>query len=174
MIEDFAQLIKQAAAGDEASVHRLLEHFRAQAISVEEQEQLQLYLKHAARQDHHAIYLQGILYEHGYGVAQDNDMAFLLMREAAGKGNAKATYEVGRHYLQGIGVSQHYESAFQWLSRAAGSPHYVPEAMYDLARLYENGWGVAPDANEARVWYEKAASKGHEAAKKALAAIKSK
>jgi len=169
MIEDFSQLLKKVVSGDETSGMTLLSYFENQTISVEEQMQVHVYLKQAARESHHAIYLRGLLYEHAYGVKQDFDMAFLLMREAASKGNAKATYAVGCYFLQGLGVEKNYHNALQWLKIAAGSPHYVAQAMYDLGYLYQEGLGVEVDLKQAQAWYEKAANKGYLPAKEKLA-----
>jgi TPR repeat protein len=168
MVDDFPQLIKKAATGDDAAMEALLMHFKQQTITVPEQEQLHLFLKQASRLDHHAIYLRGLLYEHGYGVKQDLDMAFLLMREAASKGNASAIYGVGRYFLLGIGVTKNHTGALQWLQVAAESPHYIADAMYHLGRMYEEGLGVEVDMIQAKKWYEKAAEKGHVAAKTKL------
>jgi TPR repeat protein len=165
MIEDFPDLLKRAVAGDESAIELLLHYFQDQSITATEQESAHAYLKQAARQNHHAIYLRGLLYEYGYGVKQDLDMSFLLMREAASKGNEKATYEVGKHFLEGMGVEKNYENAFQWLKIAAGGPYYIRDAMYSLAQMYEQGWGVDPDPAKALEWYEKAAQKGHQGAK---------
>ena len=169
MIEDFAQLLKKAVSGDSAAMNMLLAYFQEQAVSPEEQLEAHVYLKRVSHDSHYAIYLRGMFYQYGYGIKQDLDMSFLLMREAASKGNAKATYEVGKHFLQGLGVEQNYQSAWQWLKIAAGSPHYVPEAMFEMGRLYEQGLGVSADPVQAKEWYEKAAQKGLAEAKEVLA-----
>lgn len=168
MIEDFPQLIKKAAAGDDSAIDTIIIYFKEQAVSVEEQEEIHIYLKHAEHQSHHAIYFRALLYDYGYGVKQDSDMAFILLREAAAKGNSKAAYEVGRHFLEGIGIEKNDDNAIQWLKLAAGSPHYVREAMYDLGRMYEQGLGAQADPAKAKEWYEKAAKKGHAGAREKL------
>ena len=165
MTEDLAQLLKKATAGDEPAIDKLVVLFKEPPISLDEQEQIHLYIKQAARQSHHAIYLRGLFYKYGYGVKQDFYMSFLLMREAAAKGNSKATYEIGYHYLEGMGVEKNEENALKWLEIAAGSPHYVPEAMYELGRIYEQGLGEEQHMGKARTWYEQAAKKGHQGAK---------
>ena len=169
MIENFQTLLKEAVSGNEKAIETILTYFKEQAVSNEESEQAHLYLKRASLESHYAIYLRGILYEYGYGVKQDVDMSFLLMREAASKGNAKATYEVARHFLYGLSVQQNYQNALEWLKMASGSPHYIPEAMYELGRLYEQGLGVSVDLSQAKEWYEKAAKKGLPQAKETLA-----
>lgn len=169
MIEELPQILKAAVAGDQVASKKLLDLLSAQQLTVIEYEQIHIYLKASAQKYHQAIYLRGLLHEHGYGVKQDLDMSFILHREAAAKGNSFSTYEVGRHYLEGIGVDQHYENALQWLKVAAGSPHYVASAMFDLGRIYESGFGVDADLTLAVFWYEKAAKKGHVGAQQKLA-----
>lgn len=161
MIEDFSQLIRNAANGDDYALNTLLNYFKQQAVSDEEQEQLHLYIKQASKFSHDAIYLRAILYDCGYGVKQDYEMAFILLREAASKGNVRATYEVGRHFYEGLGVDKNDDNAFQWFKIAAGSPNYVTDAMYSLAEMYEQGRAVESNHETAMMWYEKAAQKGH-------------
>lgn len=166
MNNDLMPLLRLMLVGDHAASEKIFLSFKQQTLTLVQQEQIHFFLK--SQKIHHAIYLRGLLYEYGYGVKQDYDMSFLLMREAAAKGNSYATYEVGHHLLEGLGVEKHYESAVEWIQLAAGSPHYVPDAMYDLGRMYENAWGLTIDLNKAKSWYENAARKGHQGAKEAL------
>lgn len=155
------QVLRNAAAGNAYAIQAILVYFKEQTLSPQEQESVLIYLRQAGRQSHHAIYLQALLYDNGYGVKKDLDMAFLLMREASSKGNAKATYEVGHRFLEGKGVEQNYDNALQWLEIAAGSPHYEADAMNDLGHMHEQGLSVPIDSHVAQIWYEKAARKGH-------------
>lgn len=154
--------------GEEASLQALLLQFKEQKLTMEEQEQIHLYLKQVSQQSHHAIYLRALLYDAGYGVKQDFEMAFILMRDAASKGNSKAIYQVGWRFLEGVGVTTNYDNALQWLRMAADSPFYITEARYDLGRMYELGMGVDKDLAKAISWYEKAAQQGHQKAKEKL------
>lgn len=163
-MDNFVELLKKAADGDEAAVQTLITYFHEHKASADEQESAHHYLKQTPQ--HTAIYLRGLLYESGYGVPQDWDMSFLLMREAASKGNAKATYEVGLHFMKGMGVAQSFENARQWLKIAASSPYYIVDAMYYLGEIYEQGLGIDKDLATAREWYVKAAQKGHLGAQK--------
>jgi TPR repeat protein len=158
---ELTQTLQKAASGDTLSIQNILIYFKEQKLTPDEQEKIHIYLKQAAKQSHYAIYLRALLYDNGYGIKQDHDMTFLLMREAAAKGNALAIYEVGHRFLEGIGVAKNHASALQWLTMAAGSPYYIADAMYDLGRIYEEGLSVTPDPVKARNWYEKAAQKGH-------------
>jgi TPR repeat protein len=168
MIQELPQLLRKVPSGDASVLKTLLDYFKEQKLSNEEREQVHLYLKEAVRQSHHAVYFLALLYDNGYGVKQNLDMAFVLMREAAAKGNSLAIYEVGHRFLIGTGVEPNYESALQWLNTAAGSPYYVADAMYDLGLMYEKGLGVAHGLLLAKDWYNKAAQKGSEKAKEKL------
>lgn len=167
-MDNLQQLLQRAVSGEEYAVQQILQAYKENVYTQAEQEQIQLYLKHAARGSHYAIYLQALFYAFGYSVKSDDGMAFLLMREAAAKGNSRAIYFVGYYYLKGIGVTQHLENAKQWLTIAAGSPHYVPEAMYELGQLYEKGLGVTANSEKAHQLYADAARKGHQEAKQKI------
>lgn len=169
MATDVITLLRVTLAGDDAAWQLVLMHFRQHTFTLEEEDQVHRYLRQAARQHHQATYLQAWLYDYGYGVPQNSDMAFLFMREAAARGNALATYEVGRRFLHGIGVEANADNARQWLTLAAGSPHYISAAMFELGWMYDEGSGVERDADLAMTWYMKAANKGHEKAKEKLA-----
>jgi TPR repeat protein len=174
MVENLNELLKKVSEGDEAALTTLLNFFQTQALSAAEEEQCHFYFKKVMEDNHHIIYLRGLLYKYGYSVNKDLDMSFLLMREAASKGNSNAIFEVGHHFLQGMGVEQNYENAYQWLKMAAGSPYYNANAMYDLASLYEQGQGIPSDPEKATYWYEKAAEAGYLDARKKLMAKSSK
>lgn len=154
MNDDLSDLLKRVINGDQAAIETILQYFKEQVFSSCQQEQVHIYLKSAVHKSHHIVYLRALLYEQGYGVKVDLDMAFILMREAAAKGNSKAIYKVGHYYLTGIGVDQHFENALNWLKIAAGSPHYVNEAMFDLGQMHEQGLGMNPDQEQAKKWYE--------------------
>ena len=160
MVENLNELLKKVSTGDEVALSDLLHFLQNQTLTSAEEEQCQFYFKKVMNDNHHILYLRGLLYKNGYSVKQDFDMSFLLMREAASKGNANAIFEVGHHFLMGIGVEKNYENAYQWLKMAASSPYYNINAMYHLGSLYEQGWGVELDREKAKYWYEKAAESG--------------
>lgn len=170
-MEELRELLKSAVAGKVSATQAILSYFKEQQFSVTDQEQIHIYLRQAARDSHHAIYLQALLYDFGYGVTANADMSFLLMREAAAKGSIVATYEVGRRFLEGIGVEQNFENALQWLKIAAGSPNYLDEAMFAIGEIYEQGLGLKADREAAKKWYEKAAEKGHQKAQQKIQAL---
>lgn len=164
--DDFIYTIKLASEGDQEAIDYVLKLFSQDKIPAFLFDQIHFYLK--TQRSHEAVYFRGLLYKHGYGVKQDYDMSFLLMRDAAAKGNAKATYEIGDHFMHGLGVERDYVNAMQWLSMAAGSPYYISEAMYDLGIIYEQGLGVELNKAQSQNWFQKAADKGYILAKEKL------
>ncbi|MBA3660840.1 MAG: sel1 repeat family protein [Gammaproteobacteria bacterium] len=161
-------ILQTALSGDDSSLLTLRNLCHEKKLSAADLETMHHFLSVHGQQKHRAIYLRGLLYELGCGVGQDYAMAFLLMREAAAKGNAQAMFEVGRLHMQGLGVTQNYPNALQWLSLAAGSPYYVVDAMFALGEVYEQGLGIQIDLQQALIWYAQAADKGHRAAKEKL------
>ena len=66
----------------------------------------------------------GVMYRHGFGVAQDDAQAVAWYRKAAEQGIAQAQANLGMMYQQGLGVAQDYAQALIWTGKAAeqGSP----------------------------------------------------
>src|SRR5262249_57258699 len=61
----------------------------------------------------------GIIYENGYGVAQDYAEAHKWYKKAADKGDARAMRELGVLYADGSGVTQDYIKARERYRKAA-------------------------------------------------------
>jgi TPR repeat protein len=99
----------------------------------------------------------GIIYENGYGVAQDYAKAREWYKKAADNGDARAMRALGVLYADGSGVTQDYIKAREWYKKAADKDNAT--AMTNLGWLYENGRGVAQDYAKAHEWYKKAAAK---------------
>jgi len=100
----------------------------------------------------------GVLYNQGFGVAQDYAKAREWYEKAADKGDARAMANLGALYENGDGVAQNYAKAREWYEKAADKGD--AGAMTSLGIIYENGFGVARDYAQAREWYQKAADKG--------------
>lgn len=81
------------------------------------------------------------------------------LREAAGRGDAKAQFVVASRYLDGEGVEQDVTKAAHWYQEAAIQG--LAPAQYRVATLYERGKGVPKDVATALVWYERAAAGGN-------------
>jgi hypothetical protein len=75
--------------------------------------------KKAAGGDVPALYSLGLMYEQGYGVAQDKYLAALCYRKAAEKGQVQAQYRLGYLYYHGQGVPRNLQQADEWYRKAA-------------------------------------------------------
>ncbi len=58
------------------------------------------------------------MYDHGYGVPENNTEAVKWFRKAAVQGNSKAQANLGIMYVLGIGVPKDYVKAHMWFSLA--------------------------------------------------------
>ncbi len=63
----------------------------------------------------------GVLYEYGYGLAQDSKAAEQWLAKAAFQGSVQAGDNLGWMYEQGYGVKKDGVRAFMWYSLAAGA-----------------------------------------------------
>lgn len=139
-----------------------------------------------------ALNLLGQMYENGWGVEADSDMALRYYEQGARQGDldsvnslralknkaykaefdtllpkaesgdAVAQNRVGEMYEFGQGVERNGDTAFQWYSRAAEQGNVT--AWHNLGRAYNFGTGVAQDYAKAEEWYIKAAERGHQKA----------
>lgn len=73
----------------------------------------------AVDEDVKALYMIGVIYEKGEGVAIDHAEAAQWYRKAADKGNSAAQYRLGRLYERGLGVEQSREEAIKWYKKSA-------------------------------------------------------
>ena len=106
----------------------------------------------------------GIMYNYGWGVAQDFAEALKWYRKAAEQGNAGAQTGLGGMYILGQGVPQDFAEALKWFRKAAVQGNDF--ALWTLGGLYENGLGVPLDYVEAHKWYNLAAAQGYKTAAK--------
>lgn len=100
----------------------------------------------------------GILYERGFGVAQDHRLAYDHFRRAADLGNSYAQANIGDFYAYGLGVRQNSEQALRWYRSAA--LQNVPMACNALGWAYLQGLGVTRSPSDALLWYERGADLG--------------
>lgn len=100
----------------------------------------------------------GLMYDRGYGVAQDYNEARQWYQKAADKGNALAMKNIGNLYVDGHGVPQDYQQARQWWQKSADAGS--ADAVNNLATSYSNGQGVPRDYQKARDLFRKAADAG--------------
>ncbi len=73
----------------------------------------------AVEEDVKSLYMIGVVYEKGQGVAIDYAEAVRWYRKAADKENPAAQYRLGRLYERGLGVEQSREEAIKWYKKSA-------------------------------------------------------
>lgn len=112
------------------------------------------YAKAAELNNNAAQYNLGLLYFYGYGVDQDDHMAFSLFEKAAESGHVYAAYHLARCYLTGRGVEQDGEKAVEYYTYAARNG-YKP-AFADIGRMYMLGRGVEHNQLKASDYFAKA------------------
>ena len=100
----------------------------------------------------------GVMYDAGFGVAQDHVEAARWFSRAAAAGSRDAAYQLGMMYWEGRGLPRDAHQAVRWLQQSAlqGDPN--GEAMLGFA--YETGSGVAKSFSQAMSWFRKAAEHG--------------
>lgn len=112
-------------------------------------------LQPAAQKGHKkAQYRLGRCYDKGYGVKEDNELAYRWYSKAAAQGYHKAQYQVGRCYKKGKGVAKDKTKAFQYFSKAAKQGY--AKAQFALGECYFEGKGVAQDKAKAKSLFLKA------------------
>ena len=77
-------------------------------------------LKAAAEKGHKkAQYRMGRCYDKGYGVGENDKLAFEWYMKAAKQDHAKSQYRVGKCYKDGEGVKKDRKQAVKWFTKAA-------------------------------------------------------
>lgn len=100
-------------------------------------------------------YNLGLMYNKGYYVAQNRQIALDLYKKSAKQGYAKAQYNLGNAYATGDGVSKNDEKAVELFTKAA--QQNFPEAQYNLGNAYVNGRGITKNNQKALELFTKAA-----------------
>jgi len=116
-----------------------------------------------------AMYMVGICYTNGRGVAKDEAKAVEWYEKAAEKGDSGAMNNLGNCYRNGYGVDKDEAKAFEWYDKATEKGHSM--AMSNAGACYKNGWGVAKDVAKAREWFTKAVALGNANAATWLASL---
>lgn len=101
-----------------------------------------------------AQYRLGRCYDKGYGVREDDKLAFSWYMKAAAQGHAKSQYQVGKCYKNGEGVTKDRTKAFQYFEKAAKQDN--ADAQLALGKCFLKGKGVAADKAKATAWLKKA------------------
>ena len=117
-------------------------------------------LKEAADQGHAEAQANcGDLYRFGFGVANDDHLAFVYYQKAALQGHARAQCNLGFAYEYGQGVPQSHGKAFELYNQSAASGN--ADAQRNLGHCYRDGTGCEQNHELSAEWYEKAALQGH-------------
>lgn len=139
-----------------------------------------------------AMNMLGQMYENGWGVEADVEMAqryyergarqghlesvnslralknkayraeFDTILPTAESGDAGAQNRVGEMYEFGQGVNRDIDQAFGWYRKSADQGNVT--AWHNLGRCYNFGTGVEQNYETAEEWYRKAAEQGHQEA----------
>ena len=94
----------------------------------------------------------GMMYDNGYGVAQDREQAFYWYQRGANAGYARAQYHLGFMYHHGFGTTRSQSEALKWYRLAADQGEV--RAQYNLGKLYAHGLVVQRDLVTAHMWFE--------------------
>ncbi|MBN8956466.1 MAG: sel1 repeat family protein [Rhizobiales bacterium] len=116
-----------------------------------------------------AIYLLGVLTEHGTGVPRDPSLAAEYYRDAAENGHGPAQIKWGVALIEGRHGEQDLVAGESWLRRAALAGN--PRAAALLGDFYGHGGPFPPNYAEAASWYRRAAEAGDKSAARALGSL---
>lgn len=112
-------------------------------------------LRTAAEKGHKkAQYRLGKCYDKGYGVEEDDQLAFSWYQKSAAQGYHKGQYELGRCYRKGKGVAKDNKRAFDLFTLSAKQDN--GEAQLALGECYMKGKGTTADPAKAKYWFNKA------------------
>lgn len=100
----------------------------------------------------------GVIYFNGYGIPENDKLAFNFFEKSASSGFAHGEYLLGLMYDQGDSVPANSYKAVYWYQKAANQGD--AEAEYLLGLHYTSGNGVSIDLAQAANWYSKAADQG--------------
>lgn len=106
------------------------------------------YIKDAAEHgDVAAKHWCAMCYDDGYGVEENLETAFQMMKEAAECGSPKSFVELGRMYDAEVYGHYSHEKAVYWLNKALECG--FKEVAFRLSLKYRYGLGVEKDLDEA-------------------------
>lgn len=108
----------------------------------------------------------GFLYQHGYGIAQNNKKAFEWYNHSAWNGNPNAQNNLGFMYQNGYGINQNHHEAFEWYTKSANQNN--SDAKFNLGYMYEKGYGINQNYKKAFEWYLKSAEQDNPNAQRKL------
>ena len=131
----------------------------ADAYNAKDYDKALKYYKYAAeKNDSHAQFRLGYIYDQGKGVTQNYAEAMKWYLKSANQGNESAQYNIGVMYDEGYGVKQDHSEANKWYQKAAEQGY--ASAQYNLGCNLYFGDGVTQNYTEALNWWLKAANSG--------------
>ena len=119
---------------------------------------LKYYQYAAEKNDNHAQFRLGYMYDMGKGVTQNYAEAMKWYLKAANQGHVSAQNNIGVMYEMGKGVKQDYSEANKWYQKAAEQGY--ASAQYSLGVNLYFGKGITQNYTEAFNWLLKAAESG--------------
>lgn len=105
----------------------------------------------AEQGDARGQYAMGVLYENGFGVTKDPQLAAAWYLKSAEQGNTDAQYNLGAMNEHGVGMAVNYPEAARWYRPAAEQGDI--DALSNLGVLYQHGQGVQQDTVLAMALY---------------------
>ncbi|TWU30331.1 tetratricopeptide repeat protein [Bythopirellula polymerisocia] len=106
-----------------------------------------------------SIWLLGLCYDGGLGVAKDKNEAWKLFKQASDNNYSHATGSLAKCYLTGRGVRKDLDLGMKYLRQASDGNDAM--AQFAMAMAYENGEGVPEDHEEATWLFALASKAGH-------------
>mgnify|MGYP004560275109 CR=1 FL=1 len=132
----------------------------ADAYNAKDYDKALKYYKYAAeKNDSHAQFRLGYIYDQGKGVTQNYAEAMKWYLKAAEQENANAQSNLGIMYEKGQGVKQDYSEANKWYQKAAEQGN--TSAQFNLGLSLYFGKGITQNYTEAFNWLLKAANSGN-------------
>ena len=117
------------------------------------------YYKYAAeKNDNHAQFRLGYMYDMAKGVTQNYTEAMKWYLKAANQGQVSAQYNIGVMYETGHGLKQDCSEANKWYLKAAEQG--LVQAQYNLGCNLYFGNGITQNYTDAFNWLLKAANSG--------------
>ncbi|CAG8669113.1 25522_t:CDS:2, partial [Racocetra persica] len=104
-------------------------------------------------------FVLGFFSEHGFGMAQNPQMAFEFYSKAAETRNSRGEVYVGWCYFKGMGTTKNPLKAFQYFQRAANRG--CVSAYNNVGWCHDIGFGTACDPYKAFEFFKASAERGH-------------
>ena len=119
--------------------------------------------KSAERDNTAALITLGFMYRNGWGVQQNESIAFELYEKSAHLGDPEGQNSLGYMYRLNTVTPKNDSIAVIWFRKSAEQDHAPGQS--NLGFMYKAGYGVPKDCNEAIKWLTKAAEKNNRDAK---------